>query len=256
VGLENFPKTGAEGRGQETQSGSTLSGGPEKVGRGQRVNKEEIWQELNQRQRDTLTAVYRADQNAEQSEAARWRRGSSRRAAEIWRRLQYPPFGGVVETPLHRLLREAGVIDPGLGSTLQALERRNLIQCGWTDGDLLWVRLANLGRAIARGGLGEQPPRKAPKRQLKPRQWEALTTAYHAGDEGIKDNAGVGDYGGFSYRWTWARLRDYYAPDDGLISELRYWENGKGRYKIQISPKGREFYEINKEFYENLYPKN
>ncbi len=43
-----------------------------------------LWQELNQRQQLTLTAIYHADQKAEDEEAARWRVGWEKRPAAVW----------------------------------------------------------------------------------------------------------------------------------------------------------------------------
>jgi len=211
------------------------------------------WQELNQRQQATLTAIYKSDQKAEQQETTRWRLWRERTPADVWRKLRYPPLAGI-ESPLHRFLRVAEVIDPGLGSTLQALERRNLVECGWdVDGDLLWIKLTNFGRATVRAGTGEKPPKKQPKGQLRPRQWEALQVAYQAGKEGIKDSLGLSDYSGFSYQYTWSRLCHYYGSNDGLVAEISYWENGKSKYKICITKKGKDFYECNKEAYKKLY---
>ncbi|MEH2003518.1 MAG: hypothetical protein V7L00_33260 [Nostoc sp.] len=140
-----------------------------------------LWQELNLRQQITLTAIYHADQKAEDEEAARWRVGWEKRPAAVWRKLRYPDLNGH-ETFLHKLLREAEVIDEGLGSTLQALERRHLCECDYYQvrgkSELLSVKLTTTGRAVARAGLGESAPKKPPKGQLKPRQWEALCTAY------------------------------------------------------------------------------
>jgi len=74
-----------------------------------------LWQELNERQQLTLTAIYHADQKVESEEAGRWRLGWEKMPATVWRKLRYPDLNGH-ETFLHRLLREAGVIDEGLGS--------------------------------------------------------------------------------------------------------------------------------------------
>ena len=104
--------------------------------------------------------------------------------------------------------------------------------------------------------LGESAPKKVPKGQLKPRQWEAVEAAYLADDEGIKDKFGSGDYGGFSWRWTWLRLRDYYELSDGLVEEVRYWKNGEQQTKLVITAKGKVFYQKNQTHYLDLYPQS
>jgi hypothetical protein len=217
----------------------------------------EQWQELNQRQQATLSAIYHADQNAEREEAASWRLSIERRKADVWRRLRYPPYPNGAETYLHCQLSEARVIDPGLGSTLQALETRNLCECKHYlvrgKSELFSIKLTTEGRAVVRAGLGEAAPKKPPKGQLKQRQWEALATAYKAGEEGIKDD-NFGDYARFSWRWTWLRLRDYHETTNGLVKEVGYWENSKYGSKLVITPKGIVFYEENKEKYQQLYP--
>lgn len=221
-----------------------------------------IWLELNQRQKSTLIAIYKADQNAEQDEAARWRMGWKKRPAKAWRNLRYAPLNGH-ETFLHRQMREAGVIDEGLGSTLAALERRKLIECNYYEvlgkSELLSIKLTNTGRAVTRAGLGEKAPRKRPKGQLKERQWEALVAVYLVGNEGLKSD-GFGDYGGFSWRWTWLRLRDYFGDGSGLIKEESKFVFNKTNHRsdreyfIVISEAGRKFYEENWRYYQELYP--
>lgn len=185
------------------------------------------WQELNKRQQVTLSAIYQADQNAEEEEKDRWHQGLSRRKAEVWRWLEFAsPLANLgVETYLHRQLSKAGVVDQGLGSTLDVLNKKGLVECeryqnARQESKLLSIKLTNKGRAVARAGLGESAPKKRLKGQLKPRQWEALVTAYKAGNEGIK--SGISDYAGFSWRWTWLRLQDYYGSRDGLVEEVYY----------------------------------
>lgn len=217
----------------------------------------EQWEQLNQRQQLTLTAIYHAEQKAESDEAACWRMGAEKRPATVWRSLRYPDLNGH-ETFLHKLLREARVIDEGLGSTLQALERRKLCECNYHEvrgkSELLLVKLTTTGRAVARAGLGESAPKKPPKGQLKPRQWEALCTAYQAGEGGIDSGVSFGDYAGFSWRWTWLRLRDYYGTDNGLIKEVGYWRNSKHLTKVVITQAGIEFYRQWWQQYRTLYP--
>ena len=167
--------------------------------------KKHSWNELNERQKSALTAIYKADQNAEKKEKSRWHQGLDRRPAAVWRKLRYPDLHGY-ETDLHKQLREVGVIDNGLGSTLQAIERRNFIKCDYVknafnEQELISIELTKSGRAAARQGLGESAPKSRPKGELKEKQWAALVAAYIAEDEGLEWDD-CGNYSGFSFRWT------------------------------------------------------
>jgi hypothetical protein len=211
-----------------------------------------LWEKLNQRQQATLTAIYRTDQSVEVAQKEGWRLGSIREKASIWRNLQYYFEPTSYETLLHKLLSQSGVVDQGLGSTLQVLERHKLIQCNYYDGELISIKLTTTGRAVARAGLGESAPKKPPKGQLKPRQWEALATAYQAGELGLESGLTFGDYAGFSWQWTWLRLRDYQGG--GLVKEVGYWKDGKHLTKLVITQAGIEFYREQWSQYRALYP--
>ncbi|MEA5568594.1 hypothetical protein [Anabaena sp. UHCC 0399] len=214
-----------------------------------------LWQKLNQRQQATLTAIYHADQSTEAAQKEAWLLGSPRESAAVWRNLQYYFEPTSHETLLHRLLRKAGVVDQGLGSTLRVLEGYNLIQCNYDGSELISIKLTTTGRAVVRAGLGESAPKKPPKGQLKPRQWAALVTAYLSGENGIDSGASLGDYAGFSWRWTWLRLVDYYGTDNGLVKEVGYWnKNGQHSTKLVVTQVGMEFYRQQWEHYHALYP--
>ncbi|MBW4558197.1 MAG: hypothetical protein KME59_20140 [Trichormus sp. ATA11-4-KO1] len=213
-----------------------------------------LWQKLNQRQQATLTAIYRADQSAEAAQKDAWHRSSTRIPAAVWRNLQYYFEPTSHETLLHSLLRKASVVDPGLGSTLRVLEGYNLIQCNYDSSELISIKLTTTGRAVVRAGLGESASKKPPKGQLKPRQWSAVVTAYHASTGGIDWGASFEDYAGFSWRWTWLRLLNYYGTDNGLVKEVGYWKDGKHLTKLVITQAGIEFYRQHWEHYLVLYP--
>lgn len=211
-----------------------------------------LWEKLNQRQQATLTAIYRADQSVEAAQKEGWRLGSIREKASVWRNLQYYFEPTSYETLLHKLLSLAGVVDQGLGSTLSLLERHKLIECNYYDGELISIKLTTTGRAVARAGLGELAPKKPPKGQLKLLQWEALCTAYQAGELGLESGLTFGDYAGFSWQWTWLRLRDYQGG--GLVKEVGYWKDGKHLTKLVITKDGIEFYREQWSQYRTLYP--
>ena len=85
---------------------------------------------------------------AEQFEKASWKQGRERRPAAVWRWLFYGDINDR-PSPLKSRLLNAGLVDDGLGSTLDALERRALIEC---DGKVpeLYVKATRLARKVIR----------------------------------------------------------------------------------------------------------
>ena len=73
-----------------------------------------------------LTAIYHADQEVEADERGRWSRGGRPRPAVEWRWMVYATLDGH-DTPVKRHLRSTTQISEGTGSTLEALEKRKLI---------------------------------------------------------------------------------------------------------------------------------
>ena len=211
----------------------------------------EAWKELNERQQTYLRAIYTADQASEKAEAARWKLGQRRRPAAEWRWLLYSDFPH--PTHLKSLLRAANVVDPGTGSTFEALRIRKLIQCRQElDIDVVWIQLTTYGRKVARAGLGHQAPKKLPTGTLREWHWEALAKLYVAGSSLYDDGVRSGYYGGIGWN-TWLRLRDYQPRP--LVKEINNWnEQGSQVYGIQITDYGKEFYQQNRDKYMRLYP--
>lgn len=127
------------------------------------------WQELNDRQRQYLEVIYRADTEAEAAEAASWKRGWKRRPANVWRWLSYNLTNLGSPTPLKRRLLRQDLVDQGTGSTFDALARRGLILYEEGDGLMARIRLTTQGRKVARMGLGESTTKKLPTGTL--REW-------------------------------------------------------------------------------------
>jgi hypothetical protein len=150
-------------------------------------------------------------------------------------------------------IKQAGEVDPGTGSTFKALSTRKLIEIRYPYDDLQWLdcKLTKQGRAVVRAGLRLEAPKKPPKGQLRERQWAALVAAYVAGDGGVKRDVNL-NYGGFSWEWTWLRLRDY--NDGPLIEERSSFKAGRHEYDLVISQFGRHFYRFNWKKYRELYP--
>ncbi|MEG4248661.1 hypothetical protein [Microcoleus sp. Pol10D4] len=213
---------------------------------------QQLWEELNPRQQTYLRLIFETDQQREASErGGDWRRSGTRPASQ-WRWIEYAEIFGV-STPFRMRIKEAGEVDPGTGSTFKALATRKLIEIRYPYDDLRWLdcKLTLQGRAVARAGLGLEAPKKAPKGQLKERQWAALVAAYVAGDGGVKKDENL-NYGGFSWEWTWLRLRDY--SGGGLIKERSGFVGGRYEHDLAITQFGRHFYRSNWQKYRELYP--
>jgi transcriptional regulator with XRE-family HTH domain len=159
---------------------------------------EMLWRRLNGRQRAYLTACYRVDQ--EREDAARRERAAGRDPgpASHWRKLPFtikadPAFTGY--TDIQERLRSEGHHDPGAGATLQALARRGLILVSQDEVEVfpvgfvprVLVELTRLGRACARTGLRESPPR-ASKGLLSEWLWRDLVKVAAAGDQGLPED--------------------------------------------------------------------
>lgn len=211
-----------------------------------------LWEDLNPRQQTYLRLIFEQDQQREASEKQQdWKRGLTRPASQ-WRWIDYAEILGV-SSKFRCLLQEAGEVDPGTGSTFKALATRKLIEVRYPYDDLRWLdcKLTRLGRAVARSGLGLEAPKKAPKGQLRERQWAALVVAWVAGDGGVKKDENF-NYGGFSWEHTWLRLRDY--SGGGLVKQRDAWVGTAREYDITITQFGRHFYRSNWHSYRELYP--
>jgi hypothetical protein len=218
---------------------------------------QEIWRSLNERQQKYLEFIYLEDQAAEQWAKRAWSRGESSQPASEWRKVFYGDVALNKESRLKARLSKANLVDPGTGSTFQALERRNLIECDGMVPDLD-IELTRFGRKVARIGLGvtlpKRPSKKTPKGMLSEMAWKALILAYGAKEQGIKPSWGF-RYAGIHLN-TWDRLCHY--PTGSLVEELYHQEDstigGLRPYRIHITYLGHEFYRLNWEQYQSLYP--
>lgn len=218
------------------------------------LSKQELlWNQLNRRQQIYLRLIFEIDQHREAKERGQdWRRSSNTPASQ-WRWIEYAEIFGK-STTLRARIKEAGEVDPGTGSTFKALSARKLIEIRYPYGsDVPWLdcKLTRQGRAVVRAGLRLQAPKKPPKGQLRERQWAALVAAYIAGDRGVKKDVNL-NYGGFSWEWTWLRLRDY--SEGSLIQERALFKAGRYEHDLIISQFGRYFYRSNWKKYRELYP--
>lgn len=209
-----------------------------------------LWNELNARQQTYLELVYQEDQRQEKYERERAARDMSSRPADEWRWIQYDPTNDQPFPALHMALDEKKLIDPGTGSTFEALSARGYIDRKWerfpTVGGfdtVLWVQITRQGRKVVREGKGYSARKRRPKGQLSEGQWQTLEKLYHAGERG------------FDYASLWwphcLRLRDYKPP---LMVERNSGNALFRDYRVFISEEGQRFYETNRVEYEQLYP--
>ena len=225
---------------------SDTNNGPKSAQKGKQEGaRPDPWGELNERQRQYLEAIYRADQEAERWEASSWKRGQQRRPADVWRWLPYDLTNLGSPTPLKRRLLREDLVDPGTGSTFSALARRGLVLYEEGDGFMARIRLTTLGRKVARMGLGETSPRKLPTGTLREWHWQALAALYAdwlVQGEGFPETNKVAGWN------TWLRLLEY--KPEPLALDRRY----KYTYHLHISDFGRKYYEENYQRYRELYP--
>jgi hypothetical protein len=117
-----------------------------------------------------------ADLN-ETYERWQWTRGGRPRPASEWRWIFYGIFAETGDdSPLRRRLKAARLVDPGTGSTFQAMEKRGYIQCRY-EGDpvdpTVHIQITTKGRKLVREATGQKADR-LPAGQLPEWHWRVL----------------------------------------------------------------------------------
>lgn len=154
------------------------------------------WLALNDRQRLFLEIFFQQDQEAEQEQVRRRSEGGRQDPAADWRRMPlalYAPADLVGYTRLQERLRQAGVDDPGAGSSVDALGRRGLLIAhrdrvyiaGIGDVPRTRVELTRRGRAVARAGLGIERVPSLPQPLLSEWLWRILVRVIQARATGV-----------------------------------------------------------------------
>ncbi|KIQ64261.1 hypothetical protein TR51_19125 [Kitasatospora griseola] len=224
------------------------------------------WEELNDRQRLYLAAVYREDQAAQaKAQALRAAFGDPGPARE-WRKLPFtikaaPALTGY--TALQERLREQNALDEGAGSTLAALHRRALIDLSEDQVEVfplggaarVLVSLTRAGRACARAGLDERPA-TTPKDMLSEWLWRNLVKVASAGPDGLPEDG------------LWGKSKFYLgtgfrpgrrAASRGYIDSVPV-RDGDGpqshvvEYRWRLTPAGRAHIAQHAERYRAMYP--
>jgi hypothetical protein len=195
-----------------------------------------LWQELNPRQQNYLKLIYKVDCEVEQAKKQQWL--TDDRPASVWRWIFYGDIS-FMPSRLKRLLIEAELVDRGTGSTFNALEQRQFIECQGVVPDLE-IKMTRLGRRIVRAGIGEPVAAKAPKGMLSEQKWNAFVLAYKAGESGLPEDLGRCRYG--IHLSIWKSLLRQNPP----LIEL-------GR-QLRVTLFGYAFYAKYYECYQAIYP--
>lgn len=205
-----------------------------------------LWNSLNKRQQHYLKAIYTVDQENE----AYWRSQAAQGnynvpPASEWRWFNYHALEH--DGPASRLQQmiDRDHIDPGTGSTFEALEKRELIECRYetvSDSSVLYVKMTTKGRRVVRAAdITYQPKSKPRKGYLQQWHWDLLALLYREG----KVKRSGDEYNGRWFSWkTFLRLRDY--KPESLVRETR------GGAKLTGA--GQNFYERQYHFYRQQHP--
>ncbi|MFJ5608177.1 helix-turn-helix domain-containing protein [Streptomyces sp. NPDC093221] len=224
------------------------------------------WESLNERQQIYLGEVMRDDR---MTATEMWMRRVQRlpvpRAAE-WRRLPLALRAApsdVGYTRLQERLRQRGVHDPGVGSTVHALGRRGLLVVSEDSVDLpavgevrrVLVEITRRGRAAARAGLGEpREPDPAPH-LLSEWLWGVVARVASAEPEGLEDDQLAGRslfFIGVGYRG-----RSGAQPSRGFVDSVPVMAPGGthvSEYRWRLTQLGRRHVSEYLHVYRDLYP--
>lgn len=219
------------------------------------------WQVLNDRQRTYLACIFQQDQEAEEEQRQNRYVGAERRPATEWRRMTlalYAPSDVVGYTRIQERLREAGVHDPGAGSSVAALERRGLLVAhrdrvyidGLGDVPRTRVEMTRRGRAVARAALGVPREAGPPAPLLSSWLWKIVVRVSRAGEQGVDGSlAGRGPH-----YLAVGQSPDGRTPSRGFIV-LRHPDGvTHGPYRWFLTDSGRRHITDHLDAYRALYP--
>ncbi|MFI7356078.1 helix-turn-helix domain-containing protein [Streptomyces avidinii] len=219
------------------------------------------WHALNDRQRNYLACIFQQDQEAEDEQRQNRYVGAERRPAAEWRRMTlalYAPADVVGYTRIQERLREAGVHDPGAGSSVAALERRGLIVAlrdrvyidGLGDVPRTRVEMTRRGRAVARAALGAARAAAPAAPLLSSWLWKIVVRVARAGAQGVDGSlAGRGPH-----YLAVGQSPDGRTPSRGFIV-LRHPDGvTHGPYRWFLTDSGRRHITDHLGTYHALYP--
>ncbi|MCX4751274.1 XRE family transcriptional regulator [Kitasatospora sp. NBC_01287] len=219
------------------------------------------WHALNDRQRDYLTCIFQQDQEAEEEQRQNRYAGAEHRPATEWRRMTlaiYAPADVVGYTRIQSRLRESGVHDSGVGSSVAALERRGLIIAyrdrvyidGLGDVPRTLVEMTRRGRAVARAALGVRREAEPPAPLLSSWLWKIVLRVARAGAHGVDGSLS----GRGPHYLAVGQSPDGRTPSRGFIV-LRHPDGvTHGPYLWFITDSGRRHITDHLSAYRALYP--
>ena len=211
------------------------------------------WDQLNKRQQTYLILIFERDQAQER--AHKLSSSSSQynnTLAKVWRQIEYADT-----TRLKQAIVDAGLCDPGTGSTFKALANRGLVEVvGNFRSGLVRVWLTAKGRKLVREVQGLTAPKSLPVGTLREWHWRALCRAYVRGPAGMGCDQDTGDGYGYVSWNTVLRLRDYRmgGQDRGLIREWMRSSDPPDALSLLITDFGKQYVEENGKRYQELYP--
>ena len=114
---------------------------------GRKSKSVDMWSTLNERQRAFMRIIYLTDQLQERNAKGLMRLEGRSIPTDRWRWIEYADtYAG--HTRSKTRLKEAGLVDPGTGSTFEALRERGLILVKYDHAVL--IRMTTKGRRVVR----------------------------------------------------------------------------------------------------------
>ncbi|WP_239069920.1 XRE family transcriptional regulator [Streptomyces sp. SID13666] len=221
----------------------------------------DAWSSLNDRQRTYLTCIFQQDQETEEEQRHARHLGAERRPATEWRRMTLAlsaSSDAVGYTRIQERLRDAGVHDPGAGSSVAALERRGLIFVyrdrvyvdGLGDLPRTRVEMTRLGRSVVRTALGVPREMGPPPPLLSLWLWKIVVRVAGAGTQGVDGSlAGRGPH-----YLAVGQSPDGRSPSRGFIV-LRHPDGvTHGPYRWFLTDSGQRHIADHLDAYRSLYP--
>ncbi|AEW96214.1 MULTISPECIES: helix-turn-helix transcriptional regulator [Streptomycetaceae] len=220
-----------------------------------------LWEGLNERQRIYLTCLFWQDQEEELLQRRSHAMGGVRSAAREWRRMPlalHAPKELVGLTRLQERLRQEGVRDPGVGSSVAALRRRGLVTTyrdrvyidGVGEVARTLVEVTRRGRGVARAALKVPSSTGAPAPLLSRWLWSVLVRVARADGVGLDGSLA----GRAPHALAVGRSPDGHHPSRGFIV-LRHPDGvDSGPYFWFLTDSGRQHVKDYLGAYQKLYP--
>jgi hypothetical protein len=116
----------------------------------------EIWENLSQRQRMVLVAIYEMNEQAETAEHHRLKQGKLCRHPDHWRWIPYQGNTAGEPESLEARLSALNLVGNEAYKTIYILEDQGLVRCWqdlWAADSRFFVRILFLGQRVVRDGI-------------------------------------------------------------------------------------------------------